>query len=73
MVEPITRNGLKKIFRNSDLAGWSPEVTPEITRVPPGRRALIEWDHVAAPTVSSTASTRSGSRAPAAKAWCAPS
>ena len=37
---------------------------PQITSVPPGFRALIECDQVAAPTVSITASTRSGSRAP---------
>ena len=40
---------------------------PLITKVPPGRSALIEWDQVAAPTVSITASTRSGSRVPVAK------
>src|SRR5664280_2096787 len=41
--------------------------------VPPGRSDRSECDQVASPTVSSTASTRSGNRAPAASAWCAPS
>src|SRR5674476_1395703 len=50
------------------LAGASPEVAPEMTTVPPGLSELIEWDHVAAPTVSITASTRSGSRSPDANA-----
>jgi hypothetical protein len=41
--------------------------------VPPGRSDRSECAHVAAPTVSMTASTRSGSRAPDSNASCAPS
>ena len=72
MVEPITRSGLKKILVSSARLGSAPEVVPLSTSVPPGRSALIECDQVAAPTVSITASTRSGSRAPDAKARRAP-
>ena len=43
-----------------------------MTTDPPGRRQLIEWVHVAAPTVSITASTLSGSRAPDSNARSAP-
>ena len=73
MVEPITRNGLKKIRVSSADVGSAPEVVPETTTVPPGRSALIECDQVAAPTVSITASTGSGSRCPLGNAACAPS
>ena len=38
--------------------------------MPPGRSAFSECDQVASPTVSITASTRSGSRAPDSNAWC---
>ena len=38
MVEPTTRSCLKKIFVSSAFAGASPEVAPEMTIVPPGRR-----------------------------------
>ena len=41
--------------------------------MPPGRSDLSECDQVAAPTVSITASTRSGSRAPDSNAASAPS
>ena len=68
IVEPCTRSGLKKILVSSALPGLSPDVVPQITSVPPGFNALIECDQVAAPTVSITASTRSGSRAPIGKA-----
>ena len=37
------------------MAGASPDVAPEITIVPPGRRLFTECDQVAAPTVSMTA------------------
>jgi hypothetical protein len=40
---------------------------------PPGLSDFAECEYVASPTVSITASTRSGSRAPDAKASCAPS
>ena len=40
--------------------------------MPPGRSDRSEWFQVAAPTVSMTASTRSGSRAPVSKTWWAP-
>ena len=40
---------------------------------PPGRSARIECDQVALPTVSMTASTFTGSRAPDSNASCAPS
>ena len=48
-------------------------MAPETTSVPPGFSALRLWLQVAAPTVSITASTRSGRRAPGSKAWSAPS
>jgi hypothetical protein len=48
-------------------------VEPETTSVPPGRRARSECFQVASPTVSITASTRSGSLAPLSNAWWAPS
>ena len=67
ITEPITRSGLKKILVSSAFGGLSPDVAPQITWVPPGFNALIECDQVAAPTLSMTASTRSGSRAPAGK------
>ncbi|GAA3118394.1 hypothetical protein GCM10017687_35030 [Streptomyces echinatus] len=41
--------------------------------MPPGRRDFTECDQVAAPTVSMTASTRCGSRAPGSTASTAPS
>ena len=44
-----------------------------MTIAPPGLSDFSECDQVASPTVSITASTRSGSRAPDAKASCAPS
>ena len=43
-----------------------------MTIVPPGRRDRIEWDQVAAPTVSITASTFSGSRDPGSNTASAP-
>jgi len=43
-----------------------------MTTRPPGLRERSECDHVAAPTVSITTSTFSGSRAPDANASCAP-
>ena len=50
-----------------------PLVAPETTSLPPGLSARIECFQVASPTVSSTASTRSGRRAPVSKAAAAPS
>jgi hypothetical protein len=47
-------------------------VAPDTTIVPPGRTARRECRHVASPTVSITASTRSGRRAPLSNAACAP-
>ncbi len=44
-----------------------------MTSVPPGFSERTEWPQVASPTVSITASTRSGSRAPVSNAWSAPS
>ena len=72
IVEPMTWSCLKKILVSSAFAGASPLVAPQMTIRPPGRSELTEWDQVAAPTVSMTASTRSGSRAPDSKAWAAP-
>ena len=54
-------------------AGSARRSRRETTTVPPGRSDLSECDQVAAPTVSITASTRSGSRAPDSKTSCAPS
>ena len=65
IVDPTTRSCRKKIRFSSVVAGFGPDVAPEMTTVPPGRSDCSECDHVAAPTVSMTASTRSGSRAPA--------
>src|SRR5450759_2157151 len=59
IVDPTTRSCLKKILVSSALAGASPDVAPDMTTVPPGLSELIEWDQVATPTVSSTASMRS--------------
>ena len=67
MVEPTTRSCRKNTLLSS-AAGASPLVAPQTTMVPPGRRDLTECAHVASPTVSITASTRSGSRAPDSKA-----
>ena len=72
MVEPTTRSCLKKILVSSALAGASPDVAPLMTMAPPGLSELTECDHVAAPTVSMTASTRSGSRSPLPNARSAP-
>ncbi len=58
---------------SSACEGRSPLVAPEMTRVPPGLSDFTEWDQVAAPTVSMTASTRCGSRAPVSTASTAPS
>ena len=44
-----------------------------MTTRPPGRSDLSEWFQAASPTVSITASTRSGSLAPVSNAWSAPS
>ena len=41
-----------------------PAVAPETTMRAPGAAHFSEWSNVAAPTVSITTSTRSGSRAP---------
>src|SRR5215468_6952447 len=57
MVEPTIRSCLKKILVSSAFLGASPDVAPEMTIVPPGRREFTECDHVAAPTVSMTAAT----------------
>ena len=54
------------------LGGFAPDVAPHTTTVPPGRRARSECAHVASPTVSTTQSTRSGSRAPDSNAASAP-
>ncbi len=73
MVEPTTFSSRKKMRVSSACVGRSPLVAPEMTRVPPGRSDFTEWDQVAAPTVSMTASTRCGSRAPGSYASNAPS
>ena len=44
----------------------------EVTITPPRRSDLTEWDQVAAPTVSMTASTRNGRRLPGSSAATAP-
>ncbi len=73
MVDPITRSCRKKIRFSSVADGFGPDVAPEMTTVPPGRNDRSECAQVAAPTVSMTASTRSGSLAPLANARSAPS
>ena len=72
MVEPIT-SSCRKNTRVSSAGEASPDVAPDTTSLPPGLSERTEWPQVALPTVSITASTRSGSRAPASKAWSAPS
>jgi hypothetical protein len=72
MVEPRIESCRKKT-RLSSAGGAGPEVAPQITIVPPGLSVRREWPHVASPTVSITASTRSGSRAPGSKEASAPS
>ena len=67
MVDPTIRSW-RKNTRFRSAGGFGPLVAPDTTIVPPGRSALSEWLHVAAPTVSNTASTRSGSRAPLSNA-----
>ncbi len=63
IVDPTT-DSCRKNTRLSSAGGASPEVAPVTTSVPPGFSDLIECAQVALPTVSITASTRSGSRAP---------
>src|SRR4051794_30961827 len=72
IVEPTTRSWRKKMRLSSVDSGLGPLVAPLITTIPPGRSERREWFQVAAPTVSITASTRSGRRAPDSKTWCAP-
>ena len=71
IVAPTTESSRKKI-RWSSAGLASPDVAPATTIVPPGRSERTEWDHVAAPTVSITASTRRGRRAPGSTARTAP-
>ena len=72
MVEPTT-DSCRKNTRFRSAGGTAPLVAPQTTIVPPGFSARSECAQVASPTVSMTASTRSGSRAPDSKAWSAPS
>ena len=72
IVEPTTES-CRKNTRFRPAGGSPPDVAPEITSVPPGFSDFSEWSHVAAPTVSATTSTRSGSRAPGSNAASAPS
>ena len=72
MVEPMTLSWRKKIRVSSASSSLGPEVVPEITILPPGRRERIECDQVALPTVSMTASTLIGSRAPDSNTSWAP-
>ena len=72
IVEPITLSWRKKIRVSSASSRFGPDVVPEVTIRPPGRSARIECDQVALPTVSMTASTLTGSRAPDSKTSCAP-
>src|SRR5450759_1828176 len=67
MVDPTTSNW-RKNTRLRSAFGLGPLVAPETTSRPPGRSDRSECDQVASPTVSSTASTRSGNRAPASSA-----
>ena len=60
-------------MRVSSAGGACPLVAPDTTIVPPGLSDLTECAQVASPTVSITASTRSGRRAPDSNAWSAPS
>jgi hypothetical protein len=71
IVEP-TIASWRKYTCASPAGAASPVVAPETTIVPPDFTERIECAHVAAPTVSITASTRSGSRAPGSKAASAP-
>ena len=71
IVEPITRNCWKNTRFNS-AGGLKPLVAPAHTMVPPGRSERSECAQVASPTVSITASTRSGNRAPGSNASSAP-
>src|SRR5438876_712254 len=61
MVEPTTESWRKKT-RLSWAGGFGPDVAPQTTMRPPGLSDLSEWSHVAWPTGSMTASTRSGGR-----------
>jgi hypothetical protein len=63
MVEPTMVSWWKKT-RVSAARGFGPVVAPEMTIVPCSLTDATECSHVAAPTVSITASTRSGRRAP---------
>ena len=58
---------------SSASSSFGPDVVPEITIRPPGRSERIECDQVARPTVSITASTFTGSRAPDSNTSWAPS
>ena len=71
IVEPTTSSCLKKT-RARSAGGLMPLVAPATTIRPPGRSARSECAQVASPTVSITASTRSGRRAPDSKAAWAP-
>src|SRR5690606_30475922 len=72
MVDPTTRN-CRKNTRCSSAFASGPLVDPETTTTPPGLSDFSECDHVALPTVSNTASTRCGNRAPGSNVSCAPS
>jgi hypothetical protein len=72
IVDPTTDSCRKKTRLSSALGAW-PLVAPQTTIVPPGRSDFSECDHVASPTVSSTTSTRSGSRSPLPNTASAPS
>ena len=63
IVEPMTDSCRKKI-RFSSAGGFGPDVAPDTTTRPPGFKRLQRVRPGGAPTVSITASTRSGSRAP---------
>ena len=67
IVEPMTCSCRKKIRVSSESSRSGPLVVPLITTLPPGRSDRTECDQVARPTVSITASTFTGSRAPDSK------
>ena len=74
MVEPMTCSWRKKIRVSSASSTLRVRRScRETTILPPGRSDRIEWDQVALPTVSITASTLTGSRAPDSKTSWAPS
>ena len=72
IVEPMIESCLKNTCVRPASSTLGPDVVPLMTMRPPGRSERMEWVQVARPTVSITASTRTGSRAPVSNTSCAP-